>query len=209
LSILLAVSGTALAADTNGLPDPSSSLRPPRGEILPSFWEQYAAWVIFASVFLVMAIAFAIWLLARPKPAVPIHWSIQARQELEPLRPLPEDGILLSRVSHILRHHLAAACGLSLDETTTSEFCQALLASERIGPDLAREIAGFLKKCDLLKFAPTPPQSPFGAVDRSLEIIGSAEARLKQVKGTDSLSGTPDPSRSSNEERQPTAARGV
>lgn len=31
----------AAAADTNHSPDPASSLRPPRGELLPTFWEQY------------------------------------------------------------------------------------------------------------------------------------------------------------------------
>lgn len=170
----------ASAVETNSLPDSPSSLRPPRGEILPTFWEQYGAWVIVATAVLVVGVAFLVWLLTRPKPAIPVPWSVQARQELEPLRNKPEDGMLLSRVSQIVRHHIASAFALCSGETTTSEFCRELISCEKIGPELTAVLSDFLKECDRRKFAPSPPQSAFGAVARALEIIEGAENRLKQ-----------------------------
>src|SRR5690349_10710498 len=76
ISALLAyfgVSSFAAAAETNGASDlPASSLQPPRGEIPPSFWEQYGTWIILASLLLLCWIALGVWLMARPKPLVPV-----------------------------------------------------------------------------------------------------------------------------------------
>jgi len=204
--IAISVSVPAMAADTNGLPDPSSSLRPPRGEILPTFGEQYGTWVMLAGVLLAGAIAFVIWRATRPKPAVPVPWSVQARRRLEPLREQPEDGRLLSEVSQVVRHYIAAAFGLSSDEATTSEFCRTLAACEKIGTELSAELSSFLKECDLRKFAPTPPASAYGVVGRSLKIIEVAENRLAQQNSIVVPTGNPDSPRSSKERREQIAS---
>jgi hypothetical protein len=179
---VLATSLLASAADTNSLPDTTSSLRPPRGEIEPSFWEQYGAWVILLSVLFIGGFAVVVWLLTRPKKPVPVPWCVQARRNLEPLRLRAEDGMVLSRVSQILRHYIASAFGLGPEETTTAEFSRVLIDSEKIGAELSGEIGDFLKECDRRKFAPLPVVTPYDAVDRSLKIIQKAEDRLAQLK---------------------------
>lgn len=174
---------TVFAAETNGPSDAlTSSLRPPRGEIPPSFWEQYGAWLILGTVLAVAVLAFAIWFITRPKPVTPIPFSVQARQELGPLRQLPEDGALLSRTSQIVRHYLAAMFSLASEERTTTEFAEAVLDDPRVGPALAAEVSEFLRICDVRKFAPGAPAASSGTVDRALLIIDRAEGRLAELK---------------------------
>jgi len=190
-ALLFITSTLLLAADTNTPDALSSSLRPPRPEILPTFWEQYGAWVIVFATLLLAVVAVVVWLATRPKPAVPVPWSLLARRELEPLAPQPEDGTVLSRISQILRHHLASAFGLPSGEVTTSEFCRSLVGSDQIGPDLSGEITVFLKECDLRKFAPAPPASSCDAVARSLRIVERAEKRLADLQRAAAVS-SPD-----------------
>jgi hypothetical protein len=188
LRILATVSGVCLpfiglAAESNDSSDvPTSSLRPPRGEILPSFWEQYATWVILGAFLFLVLVGLGVWLMIRPRAAVPVPFSTQARGELDPLRQQPEDGKLLSRTSQILRHYIAAMFGLPPGELTTNEFCAALTKDQKIGPELAKETSEFLRTCDLCKFAPSPPMPPPGVVGRALGIIDHAENRLVELK---------------------------
>jgi hypothetical protein len=174
--------------------------------MLPTFWEQYGAWLILATAVLVVGMVLIVWMVTRPKPVVPTPWSVQARRELEPLRQLPEDGMLLSRVSQILRHHIAAGFGLSSDEATTSEFCRSLVPCEKIGPELAVELSHFLKECDLRKFAAAPPPSRYDAVGRSLKIIEAAENRLKQVNSVAASTGNSDSSGSARDRQEQSVA---
>ena len=58
---------------------------------------------------------------------------VQARAALEPLRGQSENGALLSRVSQILRHYVAAAFDLPPGELTTVEFCGAIASHTRGG----------------------------------------------------------------------------
>ena len=190
----------AVPLDTNNFPDPSSSLLPPRAELLPTFWEQNGAWVIAGSVLLLLGPAFVVWLVSRPRPVAPIPWAVQARRQLESFSQKPEDGMVLSRVSQVLRHCVAAAFGLSSDETTTAEFCRILAASDKVGPELAVELGNFLKECDRRKFAPAPPAAPFGAVGRCLKVIEMAEQRVAKLSTGGASVGNPVPVRSANEQ---------
>lgn len=171
----------AIAADTSDPADlPASSLRPPRDEILPSFWEQYGTLIILGAVLILALAALAGWLLTRPKPQVQVPFGVQARIELEPLRQNPEDGPLLSRTSQILRRYLAAMFGLPPGELTTSEFCRMVLSDPKIGAELGRETSEFLQACDLSKFSPSPPGLPPGVVNRALDLIDRADKRLAE-----------------------------
>ena len=183
LPALLAVSGALAAgtADTNNLPDAASSLRPPRGELLPTFWEQYGGWVILAGVVLLVGLAFLVWLLTRPKPVVPVPWSVQARRELERCRQQADERRALGQAPQILRHHLASPFGLTPGEATTSEFRRALSASQKVGPELAAALGDFLKECDLRKFAAAPPPTSYDAMGQALKIIEMAENRLADL----------------------------
>jgi hypothetical protein len=184
LTLLLYLSTSAVlsSADTNPPPDlPPASLKPPRGEILPSFWEQNGTWIIFASVAALFGIGVLIRYLTRPKPAAPVPWAVQARQELESLRHQPENGYLLSRTSQIVRHYIARAFLLPAGELNTSEFCGNLQACEKIGPELALEIIVYLRESDLRKFAPGSEETPLGALARAESIIERTERRLAEL----------------------------
>jgi len=182
LIVYVFTSITALAAGTNDGPElPSSSLRPPRAEILPTFWEQYGLWVIFGAVFALAVFATLVWLLVRPRPPVPIPPAVQARKELEPLKQKPEEGILLSQISQILRHYLAAVFPLPRGELTTTDLSRSIIQDQKIGPELGGEVIEFLRACDLRKFAPAPPPTPLDAVSRALGLIDRAEKRLNDL----------------------------
>jgi hypothetical protein len=182
LLILLLALPLTLSAATNLLePDEIPPLRPPRAELPPTFWEQHGVTVAAGIVVFLGLLTILIWYLRRPVPPVIVPPATLARRELETLRPQPENGAVLSRVSQIVRHYLAAAFGMGTGELTTSEFCGALAAQERIGPELAGAVGDFLRRCDDHKFKPASqaPAGPLGAISGALGLIDRAEARLQ------------------------------
>jgi hypothetical protein len=167
-----------LAATTNSLaPDDIPPLRPPHGEIPPTFWEQHGVWLVIPGVLLLALAGAAVWFLTRPKAPVIVPPEVQARQALEPLRRAPEDGALLSRVSQILRHYVAAAFSLPPGELTTAEFCRVIASHAQIGPDLTAALSDFLRLCDQDKFSPPAPVPPLNAVAQALKLIDQAQTR--------------------------------
>jgi uncharacterized protein DUF4381 len=170
--------GLLFGAGAEEGPEKIPPLQPPRGEIPPGFWELYGVWVVVGSVVFLALCAALVWYLTRPKSVVPVPPGAQARQALERLRQQPEDGVVLSRVSQVVRRYAAQAFGLPPGELTTSEFCQALAGQQRVGPDLAGALAEFLRQCDERKFAPAVPGPALGAVARALELIETSEARV-------------------------------
>lgn len=184
-----------LLAQTNVVSgDEIPPLLPPRAEMPPSFEEKYGVWLILGGILLVVLLCGAIWVLTRPKPAKMIPPAVQARAALEPLGQRPEDGVVLTRVSQVLRRYVSAAFEITQDELTTTEFCQALGHVEQVGPGLSSELARFLQECDRRKFAPGSPSStvaPLGAVDRASKFIDQAEGRLAQIR--EAAAATPPP----------------
>jgi hypothetical protein len=132
---------------------------------------------VILGVLLLALVGAAVWFLTRPKPTVIVPPEVQARQALEPLRQQPEDGALLSRVSQILRHYVAAAFSLPPGELTTAEFCRAIAGHAQIGPDLAAALSDFLHLCDQAKFSPPAPVTPLNAVAQALKLVDQAQAR--------------------------------
>jgi hypothetical protein len=178
LSLWLLAAQPLLAAATNSLnPNAIPPLRPPHGEIPPTFWDQYSLWVVLFGVLLLALVGVAVWFLTRPKPPVIVPPEVQARHALEPLRQQPEDGALLSRVSQILRHYVAAAFDLPPGELTTAEFCRAIAGHAQVGPELAAALSDFLRLCDQDKFSPPAPVPPLSAVAQALKLIDQAQAR--------------------------------
>jgi len=170
---------SVLAAATNSLaPDKLPPLRPPHAEIPPTFWDRYGLWVSLFGVLLLALVGAAVWFLTRPKPPVIVPPEVQARQALEPLRQQPADGALLSRVSQILRHYIAAAFSLPPGELTTAEFCRAIAGHAQISLELAAALTDFLRLCDQDKFSPPAPVPPLNAVAQALKLIDQAQARL-------------------------------
>lgn len=154
-------------------------LRPPRGEIPLTYWEQHRLVIVSMAALLLILVGVVIWFVCRPRPVVAEAPAVLARRALEPLRQQAEDGALLSRVSQIARRYVVEAFELGAGELTTTEFCRALAGEERIGPELAAACSDFLRRCDERKFAPAGPGpvEALGAVRKALELIEKAEAR--------------------------------
>lgn len=155
-------------------------LRPPRGELRPSFLAEHGWWLAVVVVVILLGIACWRKWLHRPKPPILTPADVLARSALEPLRNNPEDTSLVAQVSQILRHYVIDAFGLSGTEPTTAELHQALATNAWAGPDLAGALSDFLRRCDEQKFALVPSVSPAGTVASALELIDKAEARRKQ-----------------------------
>src|SRR5262249_8981443 len=116
----------SLLAATNADVDEIPPLRPPRDEIAPTFWEQHGVVVVLLGALALFIIIVALRFLTRPKPAVVLTPLEEARQALEPLRDQPETGVVLSKVSLVLRHYLSRAFKFPPGEMTTTDCCRAL-----------------------------------------------------------------------------------
>jgi hypothetical protein len=174
-------------ASAHGAPEQKSAdeippLAPPLPEIPPTFWEQHGLLVSMAVLVFVALLAFALWLLLRPKPVLPVPPEVRVRAELQAMLGGPETGEVLSRISQSLRRYLAAAFALPPEELTTTEFCRQLEASPTVGTKLAAAVSGFLRECDERKFAPAPVTAPLGAVQRALELVAQAEVRRRETR---------------------------
>ena len=99
----------------------------------------------------------------------------------------------MSEASQILRRYVITAFELPAAELTTTEFCAALAASERIGGELAAAVSSFLRECDERKFSP-PPAATLNAATRALELISLAEQRLLSVGRASARAGFDGPS---------------
>jgi len=177
--LLLAFSGLPLfaQASTNALP----ALAPPYGEIPPTFWERHGTMILVAGIGVIALTVLILWKLFQPKPPVILPPEVLAREALTKLLRQHEDGKLLSNVSQILRRYVIAAFELPAAELTTTEFCAALAASEKIGTELSGTISDFLRECDERKFSTSPATAPLNAATRALELVALAEnARHRQ-----------------------------
>jgi hypothetical protein len=192
---LLALQATVSAVTNLPPADALPKLRPPRGEIAPTFWEQNGLWVILGGILLLGLVAAAVWWLIRPRPAVVVPPEVVARQALEPLRRQAEDGKVLSQVSQILRRYVGAAFGLPQGEMTTNDFCRAIADQGRVGPELSASLGDFLRKCDERKFAPSAPAPALGAVEQASKLLELTEARRAQLPQPDPSHSAPQPPR--------------
>jgi len=173
LLFTLSLSSLLAQSPTNALPP----LAPAYGEMRPTFWEQHGT-AIFVGGFVLLALAGAVaWISSRPKAPVVVAPEVLARNALAKLLRQPEQGMVLSAISQILRRYLITAFGLPPGEWTTSEFCAALASNEKVGGELAQAVAGFLRECDERKFSPANPAGPLQAANRALELVAQAEQR--------------------------------
>jgi hypothetical protein len=159
--------------NTNDIPP----LAPPYGELPPTFWEQYEMAILVGGGILLAGGLVCLRFRLRPAAPVVLAPEIAARQALSACSSRPEDGALLSEVSHVVKRYAAAAFALPADEVTTAEFCARLAANESVGADLASRLAQFFQECDDRKFAPRLASSPLHAITRASELIALGEAR--------------------------------
>lgn len=182
-AILLVVGTTVFAQPASNPADDIPPLAPPLREIPPTLWERFG-WTLWIAIpLLLLALAFTVWWWLRPgKPPVLVAPAVQARVTLMALQGQPEDGAVLSQISRALRNYLTTAFWLRPDESTTTEFCARLNASERIGPELAAALGDFLRACDERKFAPAAGGEPCRAANRALALVEQAEARRARLR---------------------------
>jgi hypothetical protein len=189
MKIPLAISFLIATLPLHGQPNASATnaplkLLPPYGELPPTFWEQRGTVIVVAGLGIIALAAGGLWLVYRSRPKTILPPEAQARQALERLRPQPEDGAVLSRVSQIVRNYFIAAFQLPPGEFTTAEFSRAISSHEKIGAELSTGVADFLRDCDDRKFSPAKTPTPIDAVKQALELIGRGESRLAQLRQT-------------------------
>jgi hypothetical protein len=162
--------------------DDLAKLRPPRAEIPPTYWERYNVWIIVGALVFLALVGIIVWIVTRPKPPIIVPPEVRAKQALASLLTKPEDGLLLSKVSQILRRYIAEAFALPPGEFTTTEFCRLIAGHERIGPELAGNVSEFLRRCDERKFTPAPPAASMTAAATALQMVETAQARLAEQR---------------------------
>jgi hypothetical protein len=177
LIIFFVVPHVMAQASTNALP----ALAPAYGEISPTFWEQHKTALLIGSFALLTLVFLLVMLILRPDAKVILPPAAVARQALEKLQGLPEDGKTLGEASRILRQYFSTVFGLPSTEMTTTEFCAALAAHDQIRGELAQSVANLLSVCNKDKFAPKIIAPPINAVNRVRELISRSEARLAQL----------------------------
>jgi hypothetical protein len=176
--LVLAFGSGELFGQTNvGTSDDLPPLRPPRSEILPTFWERHQITIIVVVVLLLVLVFVGLWVLSRPKPPIIAPPAAKAREALHNLRNQPETGELLSKISQVIRAYFMAAFNLPQRELTTGEFSRIIIDQENIGPALADGVVEFLRECDRRKFAPPAQLQPLGALDCAAKLIDDAESR--------------------------------
>ena len=150
-------------------------LRPPRGELAPSGWEEHGWSSMLLAVLVTAAIAILVWRSRRPQPAVTLPPLLRARQALEARRQRPVDAALVSEIARIFRDAVRGQLSLPSEELTTEQLMTALQRS-LIPADTRRAIGDFLRECDTVKFAlPAPTPDP-ALVSRALALLAAVEA---------------------------------
>ena len=183
--LLLIFSAMPLCAQTssNELP----ALAPSYPELPPTFLERQQdlvkqhglATLVIASALTALVVGF-VWQIFKPRQRPgPLPETI-ARHALAKLQNRPEDGMLLSEVSQILRRCVGIVYALPGGEMTTAEFCDAVARNEKINPEVSKAISSFLRECDVRKFSPANSAAQVNAVSRALEFITRLESEFRQ-----------------------------
>lgn len=143
----------------------------------------WPTWMVVCAILIVLAVLAGIAVLIvkrirnQPKPPPPTPREI-AIGELEALRPQverrsPYDFSIA--VSDVLRGYIGAQYRLHAREQTSPEFLSAISRSVKFSENEKSLLAGFLERCDLIKFARIDATSADSA-----QLLGSA---IDFVKG--------------------------
>ena len=184
----LAIAAFALCAMAQEEPP---KLQPPLGEIPPTFWEQHGVTVILGVGAFVLFVVLGIWFWLQPKPVAAVPPEVQARTALEALSQRAEDGVVISKVSQILRQYVLAAFELPTGQRTTAEFCTMTAKSVKVGNELSNALAAFLRECDERKFAKFGSGDALNATARALELVNQGEARRERLRQSALEGGKP------------------
>jgi hypothetical protein len=182
-AILFLLTAFPLHGQTNASPTNTlSELLPPYGEMPPTFTEQHGTSIAVGGLGIIALAAFGGWLIFHPQPKIIIPPEVQARELLESLRQQPEDGVVLSRVSQVLRNYFITAFQLAPGELTTTEFCREISGNGKIRSELSTATADFLRDCDARKFSTEASSAKLDAANRALNLVEQAEQRRAQLR---------------------------
>ena len=165
-------------SEFSGLPQ----LKPPRGQLPPTFWERHQVLVRTGTGCLLAGVAGLVWYIRRSLPAPVIPPALQAQRQIEAASQETDSGLVLSQLSRILRRYVAMTFGLPNGEMTTNEFISAAYACNDIGPSLAERLAVFLRACDERKFSPNPPETAADPITEALKLVAEGEQRQLALK---------------------------
>jgi hypothetical protein len=171
--VLLGIAFSAFSILANAQPLPA--LRPARGEITPTFWEQHGWHIVIVVVASIILVGIVIILLTRAKPKLSEPPEVLARRSLVALRGRTVNGALLMEVSRVFRRYLIFAFDLSPHEPTTAELSQTLQSSAKADPSLVASILKFLRECDEDKFSPNTSPPHTDPATRALELLEKIE----------------------------------
>lgn len=148
---------------------------------VPSGWA-WLAWV--AGALALAALIFWAWkkwgkrVEVRPEMVVPPH--IRARHRLrQALMFMDRPQEFCTRVSDAIRAYLEERFELHAPERTTEEFLSELQHSQILSPEQKASLAGFLERCDLVKFARYEPAEAElrELYDAALRLVEQTEPR--------------------------------
>lgn len=118
--------------------------------------------IVGGLIFIIIAIAGAIFYKLRPKPAPARLPHELALEELEAIRRsfLKSSDVkeYYAGISDCIRRYIERSFNLRAPEMTTEEFLVSLGGSRALSPDQKELLKGFLNACDLVKFAKYAPQ---------------------------------------------------
>lgn len=159
-------------------PDALRDIKPPLN--IPNVW----LWIVLAAVaaaMIMIAVGLILFFTLRRKnvplpPMIPAH--VRARHHLEDALALlsqPKPFCIL--VSDTIRFYLEERFDFRAPERTTEEFLYELQNTDLLLPDQKESLGGFLKRCDLVKFARYEP--------RETELRDLHDAALRLVDETE------------------------
>jgi hypothetical protein len=158
--------------------DPIPPLRPASPPIGPDFWETHRGEVFLGAAAFLALLMLCIWWLRRARHSEPVPPGRAAQRSLSALRGQTEEGVIVSRVSQVLKCYLVGALRLPPAEMTTKEVVAVIETAPALDSATARDFADFFRQADLKKFAPAGPVSKpagGGVVERALELVDRAE----------------------------------
>jgi len=172
------VNNTAcLHAVTNELADQEEipPLRPPKPELLPTFWEQHGVLILVLSVLALLLLALLWNVIRRKRPPLMPAPAETARTALAGLEGRAVDVRLHDDVSAILRFYFVSALNLSGQALTNRELCNAI---DHAGPEACVKARLLLLALDQHRFDPELHQPVANAVDEALAVVKLTEAHL-------------------------------
>jgi hypothetical protein len=165
----------SLLAALTAAPEKIPDLKPPRGAIPATLWEQHGMTLAFLGAIVLVLVIAIVRRLRQPKPVIIPTPADIARSELDALRGCENAALVNTEAARVLRRFLIAKFGLAGPGLTADEITSHLPMDET----LASNLHFFLHQCDVANFAPAAPTPAADSViEHARELIDSIERKL-------------------------------